>query len=301
MPLPRTTFKQFQRIDDDLTAALEILQDIPWGGWWFRCVEFHFERGNYKEGDAFGWHVHKEFQFEIPFSGEFEFCNQGKTPVTVTAGQVVSVPPNTRHRWACKQTGILLGITLSHIPRASSIGIPVEFKVKTPSKIQLFPTSLSETFFKELIASLSDRVPDPKYIASWQYIFIRKAMEGLRPQSDLNGTKPNGDGSARTTRVVSHIMRFIDANLANDLSMDRLQSAFSQSSRQIRRMFVQTTGKNCHEFIRERRLDAARSMIQGNPNLSVKEVAYACGFASPAHFSTIFKAAYGVSPSDYPP
>lgn len=50
----------------------------------------------------------------------------------------------------------------------------------------------------------------------------------------------------------------------------------------------------------QRRLELARITLQKDPSLSVKEVAYQCGFSSASHLSTNFKRAFGVTPNDYP-
>jgi AraC-like DNA-binding protein len=52
------------------------------------------------------------------------------------------------------------------------------------------------------------------------------------------------------------------------------------------------------EFIRRVRLKHAITLLEAN-NLNISEVAYDCGFSSPAYFSTCFSNFYGMSPKEY--
>ena len=55
---------------------------------------------------------------------------------------------------------------------------------------------------------------------------------------------------------------------------------------------------NVHEYILTVRLQRAKYLLQ-HEDLSVAEVAYQTGFASPAYFSTVFKNHEGISPSAF--
>lgn len=81
--------------------------------------------------------------------------------------------------------------------------------------------------------------------------------------------------------------------------MGRGVQEFAVSARQIHSLFIDVTGVSYHRYIMNRHLEIARLKLQSDPSLSIKEVAYASGFASPAHFSSKFKSAFGVSPNEY--
>jgi AraC-like DNA-binding protein len=50
--------------------------------------------------------------------------------------------------------------------------------------------------------------------------------------------------------------------------------------------------------LREKKLEKAEKMIREREN-QINEIAWACGFDNPAHFSTVFHAHYGKSPKKY--
>lgn len=77
--------------------------------------------------------------------------------------------------------------------------------------------------------------------------------------------------------------------------LDELAAACNLSRRQMQRFFHVWLACSPREFLREERLRAAHRLLQSAT--SVKEVAYALGFAQESQFSRDFKARFGVSPS----
>ena len=58
------------------------------------------------------------------------------------------------------------------------------------------------------------------------------------------------------------------------------------------------TGLPVSEFIRNIRLEQAVRLLE-DQKINVTQVAYAVGFSNLAHFSTVFRKQFGVSPSEY--
>jgi AraC family transcriptional regulator len=65
--------------------------------------------------------------------------------------------------------------------------------------------------------------------------------------------------------------------------------------REFRRHYDQTIGG----FIRQRRVEVAAERIALDPDEGLTNIAMNCGFASHAHFSTVFHKLMGVTPSEY--
>ncbi len=60
------------------------------------------------------------------------------------------------------------------------------------------------------------------------------------------------------------------------------------------RLFKATRGVTPYRFVLERRIAAARRLLGSDAGLA--EIAYATGFASQSHFTTIFRREIGVTP-----
>lgn len=103
-----------------------------------------------------------------------------------------------------------------------------------------------------------------------------------------------GNG-ARSVR--DKVVRHIDANLTSDLSPATLCRRLSVSRSSLYRAFLDRGGVSA--FVRERRLDAVDRLLRDpSDRQTIAQLAYAHGFASDAHFSTIFRRRFGRSPRD---
>lgn len=302
-PMPPSSFpgRNFQRINDALHEALSHLEDFKWGSWWLRCIEFHFEKGNYVAGDSFGWHLHKEIQMEIPLdAGEFQFFARQFETVKIRRSDVYIIPPDVVHRWKCLRSGPMIGLSLAIVPRADSIimlpGSALRPEVLKPPELE----NLLANFCLEFGQTFRTGEFAVKRLACWMYLLITQVLGVCPlPVEPSGGPEMLSSRPSRSQRVVTNVMRYIDANLAGDLTVSRFAKAFGLSTRQIHRLFIEVTGMSCHRYVMDRRLEAARSMLQAYAHLSIKEVAHAAGFASTAHFSSKFKKAYGFSPSEF--
>ena len=66
------------------------------------------------------------------------------------------------------------------------------------------------------------------------------------------------------------------------------------------RSFKKAHGLTPHQYIVERRLQAARSLIASG-QCGVTEAAFDCGFSTASHFSATFRKRWGISPSELKP
>ena len=65
----------------------------------------------------------------------------------------------------------------------------------------------------------------------------------------------------------------------------------------LARQFRLVFGTSPHRYLLMRRLDLARRLMHGAPPLA--DVAAEAGFADQAHFTRVFKAAFGLTPARY--
>lgn len=97
---------------------------------------------------------------------------------------------------------------------------------------------------------------------------------------------------------VKQAMRLIDLRL-NDaqLTVGQLAKTLGQSERRLRQIFMKEFGVGPKQYIRERRLARAATLLADSA-LSVKEVMSAIGFNHPSHFSREYKRFFGETPSE---
>lgn len=88
----------------------------------------------------------------------------------------------------------------------------------------------------------------------------------------------------------------MEANLEEPLSLDEIASLVGVSRRQIERLFKRYVGEVPTKYYLDMRLRRARALLLQTP-MSIMEVAVACGFQSPPHFSKCYKDLFGHTPS----
>jgi AraC-like DNA-binding protein len=82
------------------------------------------------------------------------------------------------------------------------------------------------------------------------------------------------------------------------VTLSDLARAAHVSAEHLCRLFRRSLNAGPLECLRLARLDRAAALV-GRSNLTFKEIAETTGFANPFHFSTAFKATYGIPPREY--
>jgi AraC-like DNA-binding protein len=104
----------------------------------------------------------------------------------------------------------------------------------------------------------------------------------------------NRHDEARMNRVCDYINQHLD----EVLERDQLARIANLSAGAFSRFFKARTGRTLPEYINELRLGRACRQL-ANPNLSITEVAMACGFQNLSHFNAQFRRRHKVTPRDF--
>jgi len=104
--------------------------------------------------------------------------------------------------------------------------------------------------------------------------------------------------NAYQDRIVQEAIAYIEARFNQPISRDELAAHLECSATHFSRVFSKTTGYTYKEFLLQCRLERAKQLLQSS-YLRVAEIANACGFPDPFHFSKAFRRRLGVSPRKY--
>lgn len=91
-------------------------------------------------------------------------------------------------------------------------------------------------------------------------------------------------------------INLMSANIEEPLSQDQLAHYVGRSKRQIGRLFMTQLGTTPVRYYLELRITESRRLLQ-HSDLQLIDVALACGFVSPSHFSKCYASFYGYGPS----
>lgn len=107
----------------------------------------------------------------------------------------------------------------------------------------------------------------------------------------------NSVSGAKMQGVLKRITEYIDAHyMEEDLAMKDVAEYAYISVSYLSLILKKETGKTFIEYLTEIRIERARHYLL-HTNMKNYEVANACGYSTPAYFSTVFKGVCGVSPS----
>ena len=109
------------------------------------------------------------------------------------------------------------------------------------------------------------------------------------PEAEL--PKPQTSENSR----ILDILRFIDAHLTEDLTIDSLSEEFYISKFHMMRLFRQEVGQTIHNYLCDRRLIHARDLI--NQGLSATESCFRSGFRSYSSFTRAYGKRFGTTPT----
>jgi len=94
---------------------------------------------------------------------------------------------------------------------------------------------------------------------------------------------------------LSQVIQMMEGNIEEPVSPSILAKDVGMSTRQLERLFRRYLNRSPKRYYMELRLQKARNLLM-QTDMSVINVALACGFASPSHFSKCYRAHYDTTP-----
>ena len=114
-------------------------------------------------------------------------------------------------------------------------------------------------------------------------------IRGLRKNREQTGLmEPKND------RVLE-LIRYMDANITEDISIDTLAEQIYLSKYHMMRLFRKETGITVHDYITQRRLLLARDHIRAG--LSATDACYRSGWRSYSSFTRAYSKQFGTTPT----
>ena len=124
------------------------------------------------------------------------------------------------------------------------------------------------------------------------------AMHISQHEKDSQNNFPQTSLLKRELKIVSNLAKKIVSNFSVDYSVEGLSKESGLSQAKLQEGFKLLYARTVTEYIRHIRLEAARDFIS-TTDMNISQVVYTIGFSSRSYFSKIFKAKYGLSPSEF--
>jgi len=105
-------------------------------------------------------------------------------------------------------------------------------------------------------------------------------------------------GGALSGWQLRRVTEFMADHIDDNIILEDMASLVKLSAKHFARAFRQSTGVPPHRWLVERRIERARELL-ATGNLSLAEIALACGFADQSHFTVAFRRSVGVTPGAF--
>jgi len=148
---------------------------------------------------------------------------------------------------------------------------------------------LSETVLVETLGSERDPLRTEERLVGFVTAALR-ALSGVVPSPQRI--------SSRDARRVSRALRYIEANSAEPLDLDRLAAVAAASKFHFLRVFRRAVGLTPYQFLLTTRLRHAAVRLLSGPE-PVSAIAYDTGFGDLSTFNAAFRERFGAAPQAF--
>ena len=235
-----------------------------------------------------------DFHFQPHFHSRFEF-SYAKEPITVEvdgavyhleAGDLAVMFPNRIHAYhgGGASTVVVAGLeSCGAFAETLSAGLPLS---------PLIPAEKVHPDVPFALASLEAEMRKESPSKSAE-ILLQLILSRILPELTVEKDKSR-DGENLAGRVTGYVAE----HFREDLSLSSVAAVFHVSKYHLSHVFSSKIGMGFSAYLGQIRVDFAASLIRTTTR-SLTDIWLAAGFDSQRTFNRVFRAAFGVSPSEY--
>ena len=128
--------------------------------------------------------------------------------------------------------------------------------------------------------------------------FERQLLVEILASALRRGKTPERPSLGSGDTVTGRAVRYIEANLFSDLSLAGIARHAFASASTLLRHFRRDTGKSPHAYVKARRLEEARQLLEAGTH-AVGDVGLLVGYENFAAFTSAFTRHFGAAPSSF--
>jgi AraC-like DNA-binding protein len=144
--------------------------------------------------------------------------------------------------------------------------------------------------FSSLIDAIHAGRPALQQVAAGASLYILSLL--------YSAQQPGREGHPNVARAIREAMRQMTDPSLETVALPELAHRLGVGYTWFRRMFAHHTGLSPHQYRLQMRVGRARTLLS-DTTLTVKEVAFRCGFDSEQYFCRLFRARTGSSPGEW--
>ena len=131
------------------------------------------------------------------------------------------------------------------------------------------------------------RVNDEVALSGWLTEHLERLLDGIRDSRSY----PN-------TVLLANAMKYMEENLAQDISREEVARAAGLSESHFSRLIREKTGRTYVDLLAQFRVDRACELLS-HTSKSFLEIALECGFSTQSYFTRVFNRYTGMTPRAY--
>lgn len=220
-------------------------------------------------------HWHDEWSLGAIVQGEC-LCSVGGSPMRAVSGDILAIAPQTVHTGALTPAG-----SSAHVSVVMFYVAPEWFDAQG-----LVPPPGSGFLHRPALAGAAEGMTTADEVEAWIVHALPEFATGWAPPARSRAPSP----TART------ILSAVREGLAGGESVAALAGRCGISRERLHRVIRRWTGMSPSAYLRMLRLHTARERLFDGE--SPASAAAACGFADQAHFTRLFRQAFGYTPGD---
>lgn len=247
-----------------------------------------------------GFHAHDDYMALIPRSGGMVVrVKDEQSAFRINAACMVLVAPGVEHATTttrAQQRHLALYFDAAFVEDcAERIGAgQASGQAPVPPRCGVWRmgATLAQMLrlYEELSGADAPRRDSPSMRATERLI----ATECITTALTMPNALPSHRG--RDALLIHEILAYLEAHMAEQLTVDDVAAQFLLSRRHFTRLFRERTGHSMIETLNGLRLERARMLLE-DPKTSVMDAALLVGFETPSYFARLYRARYGSSPS----
>ncbi|MBW4422613.1 MAG: AraC family transcriptional regulator [Myxacorys californica WJT36-NPBG1] len=210
-------------------------------------------------------------------------------------GNIVIVPATVAHQvsWNQENTFTLLFLEPNHLAQVAHETVNSDRVELIPQFSSLDPLidQLGQALRSEMESQGSgSRLFVDSLTTALSIHLLRHYTVRQQPLQTHSGGLPH--------RKLQQAINYIQAYLAQDLSLEEIASTVEMSRYYFARLFKQSMGISPYQYVLQQRVEQAKALLRSS-SLSIAEIAHHVGFADQSQLTVQFRKFTGTTPLDY--